>query len=53
MNMLEHFFFIEGDKNIFEGLKISKNQELCDEYLSKQKSPRHKAERFEADGVFL
>lgn len=34
MSMLEHFFSIEGDKSIFEGLKISKDTELTEEYSS-------------------
>ena len=30
MSMLEHFFSIERDQSIFEGLKISKNTKLCE-----------------------
>ena len=35
MSMLEHFFSIEGDKGIFEGLKISKDTELSEEYMGR------------------
>lgn len=35
MSMLEHFFSVEGDKSIFDGLKISKNKKLCEEYMGK------------------
>ena len=33
MSMLEHFFSVEGDKSIFDGLKISKDKKLCEEYM--------------------
>ena len=35
MSMLEHFFSIERDQSIFEGLKISKDTKLCEEYMGK------------------
>lgn len=35
MSMLEHFFSIEGDKDIFDGLEISKDTKLCEEYMGK------------------
>ena len=35
MSMLEHFFFIEGDQSIFDGLAISKDRKLCEEYMGK------------------
>ena len=35
MSMLEHFFSIEEDQSIFEGLKISKDTKLCKEYMGK------------------
>ena len=35
MNMLEHFFSIDGDKSIFNGLNISKETALCEEYMGK------------------
>ena len=35
MSMLEHFFSIEGDKSIFEGLEISKDSELSEKYMGK------------------
>ncbi len=35
MSMLEHFFSLRGDKNIFEGLEISKETVLCEEYMGK------------------
>ncbi len=35
MSMLDHFFSIEGDKSIFDGLEISKETALCDEYMGK------------------
>lgn len=35
MSMLEHFFSIERDQSIFEGLKISKDTKLCEVYMGK------------------
>ena len=35
MSMLEHFFSVEGDKSIFDGLMISKDKQLCEEYMGK------------------
>ena len=35
ISMLEYFFSIEGDKSIFDGLEILKDQKLCDEYMGK------------------
>ena len=35
MNMLEHFFSMESDKSIFDGLEISKETALCKEYMGK------------------
>lgn len=35
MSMLEHFFSIERDQSIFNGLKISKDTKLCEEYMGK------------------
>ena len=35
MSMLEHFFSIERDQSIFEGLKISKDTKLCEAYMGK------------------
>ena len=35
MSMLEHFFSVEGDKSIVDGLKISKDKKLCEEYMGK------------------
>lgn len=35
MSMLESFFSIEGDKQIFDGLAISKEKALCAEYMGK------------------
>ena len=35
MSMLKHFFSIEGDQSIFEGLEISKDTKLCEEYMGK------------------
>lgn len=35
MSMLEHFFSIKGDKSIFDGLEISKDTKLCEEYMGK------------------
>lgn len=35
MSMLKSFFEIGTDKALFEGLYISKNQELCKEYMGK------------------
>ena len=35
MSMLEHFFSLNGDKSIFEGLEISKETSLCEEYMGK------------------
>ena len=33
--MLEHFFSMEGDKSIFDGLEIAKETALCREYMGK------------------
>lgn len=35
MSMLEHFFSIEGDKGLFDGLEITKDTELCEAYRGK------------------
>jgi len=35
MSMMEHFFSTEGDKNIFDGLEISKEKTLCEDYMGK------------------
>ena len=35
MSMLEHFFSLDGDKSIFNGLDISKETVLCEEYMGK------------------
>ncbi len=35
MSMLEHFFSIGGNKNIFDGLEISKDKKLCEDYMGK------------------
>lgn len=35
MSMLRAFFEVGTDKSLFEGLYISENKELCDEYLEK------------------
>ena len=35
MSMLEHFFSMNGDKSIFNGLEISKETALCEEYMGK------------------
>ncbi len=35
MSMLEHFFSLNGDKSIFDGLKISKETALCKEHMGK------------------
>ena len=35
MSMLKAFFEIETDKTLFDGLYISKNKALCDEYMGK------------------
>lgn len=35
MSMLEHFFALDGDKCIFDGLEISKEIVLCEEYMGK------------------
>ena len=35
MSMLEHFFMVNGDKSIFEGLEISKETALCEKYMGK------------------
>ena len=33
MSMLRHFFEIGMDKTLFDGLYISQNKELCEEYM--------------------
>ena len=35
MSMLENFFSIDRRKDIFDGLKISEEKELCEEYMGK------------------
>ncbi len=35
MSMLEYFFSLDGDKSIFNGLDISKETALCEEYMGK------------------
>ena len=35
MSMLECFFDLESNKNMFEGLEISKETELCERYMGK------------------
>ena len=35
MSMLKYFFEIGNDQAIFEGLEISKDKELCDQYQGK------------------
>ena len=35
MSMLEHFFSIERDQSIFDGLEISKDTKLCEAYMGK------------------
>ena len=35
MSMLENFFSLDGDKSIFDGLEISKETALCEEYMGK------------------
>lgn len=35
MSMLKHFFALNGDKSIFDGLEISKETVLCEEYMGK------------------
>ena len=35
MSMIEHFFSIERDQSIFDGLEISKDTKLCEEYMGK------------------
>ena len=35
MSMLKTFFDLKTDKNLFEGLKISENKDMCDKYLGK------------------
>ncbi len=35
MSMLEHFFSLNGDKSIFEGLEIAEEKALCEEYMGK------------------
>lgn len=35
MSMLEHFFSIERDQSIYDGLEISKDTKLCEEYMGK------------------
>ncbi len=35
ISMLSHFFSVEGDKSIFDGLEISKETELCERYMGR------------------
>ena len=35
MSMIQHFFEIGTDPELFDGLKISKNTEICEQYMGK------------------
>lgn len=35
MSMLRSFFEIDADESLFDGLYITKNKELCEEYMGK------------------
>ncbi len=35
LSMLKHFFGINANKSLFDGLKINKNKKLCDKYQNK------------------
>lgn len=35
MSMLEYFFSLDGDKSVFDGLEVSKETALCEEYMGK------------------
>ena len=35
MSMLKHFFEIDCDRSLFDGLEISEETELCDAYMGK------------------
>ena len=35
MSMLKSFFSVDGDKSIFNGLKIAEEKRLCEEYMGK------------------
>ena len=35
MSMLKHFFSIDADKSLFDGLRISENKEICEKYKNK------------------
>ena len=35
MSMLKSFFSMDGDKSIFDGLKIAEEKRLCEEYMGK------------------
>ncbi len=35
MSMLAHFFSMDGDKSIFDGLEIAQEKELCEKYMGK------------------
>ncbi len=35
MSMLEHFFSMDGDKSIFDGLEISKEAALCEKHMGR------------------
>lgn len=35
MSMLEHFFSLNGDKSIFDGLEIEKETVLCEQYMGR------------------
>lgn len=35
MSMLQHFFEIDCDKTLFDGLKVSQEKELCEEYMGR------------------
>ena len=35
ISMLEYFFSLDGDKSVFDGLEVSKETALCEEYMGK------------------
>ena len=35
MSMLKNFFEVDSDSTLFDGLEISKEEELCKEYMGK------------------
>ena len=50
MSMLENFFSIEKDQNIFAGLRVSEEKDLCEQYMGKYPVISISLKGIQADG---